>query len=67
MLASLFLGGAILVTLRAPVLNSAVCCAQVVQALLQIAGPDAGLPPPEVLGTALRAAGRGESVYEPEV
>eukprot|EP00913_Durusdinium_trenchii_P031021 g29053.t1 len=30
---------------------------EVVRALLQIAGPAAGQAPPEVLGTALRAAG----------
>lgn len=31
---------------------------QVVRALLQIAGADAGQPPPEILGTALQASGR---------
>ena len=33
------------------------CLAQVVRALLELAGPDAGAAPPEVLGSALQAAG----------
>ncbi|CAJ1351048.1 unnamed protein product [Effrenium voratum] len=41
----------------APAVGAVQTPEEVVQALLQIAGPDAGLPPPEVLGTALRAAG----------
>ena len=34
---------------------------QVVRALLQIAGADAGQPPPEILGTALQASGELDS------